>query len=269
MEIGEHYLDVITARENRRNVCASSDYKSAPMADWLPLSETNPTAERAWEGTTMPPCSYPSLSVLLPAVLALAVSARASGATDMPQPAAAPAPAAGSTFLHACCANTTNASVCYDSLLPSAGSFHGNRVRVALTSSIIAYARLRTFLGDLRRLQQNGGTGAGRIADMSLASCVTFADADVRQEGDALAALRRLLTADGRRRERAKFDLDTASVYVGTIEHDATTCIDDLGSTGNATLVSPGGKKMVAWAADVQLYSGIALDLIASIKLEM
>jgi len=45
--------------------------------------------------------------------------------------------------------------------------------------------------------------------------------------------------------------------------------MDDFGSTGNATLVSPGGNKMLAWAADVQLYSGIALDLIASINLEM
>ncbi|KAG0544295.1 hypothetical protein BDA96_02G263100 [Sorghum bicolor] len=217
----------------------------------------------------MPPCSCPSLGVVLTAVLvvALAVSARASGATDMPQPAAAPA--AGSRFLHACCTNTTNASVCYDSLLPSAGSFHGNRVRVALTSSTIAYARLRTFVSRLRRLQQHGGTGSGRMADMSLQACLTFANADLHQEDAALPALRRLLTAAGRRRERAKFDLDTASVYVGGIEHDATLCMDDFGSTGNATLVSPGGNKMLAWAADVQLYSGIALDLIASINLEM
>ena len=189
----------------------------------------------------------------------------------MPQPAPSPSPtpASGSRFLHACCANTTNASVCYDSLLPSAGSFHGNRVRVALTSSTIAYARLRTFVSRLRRLQQHGGTGSGRMADMSLQACLTFANADLHQEDAALPALRRLLTAAGRRRERAKFDLDTASVYVGGIEHDATLCMDDFGSTGNATLVSPGGNKMLAWAADVQLYSGIALDLIASINLEM
>jgi pectinesterase len=41
--------------------------------------------------------------------------------------------------------------------------------------------------------------------------------------------------------------------------------LDDFADTGDAPVV----KKVVAWATNLQLYGDIALDLVASIKLEM
>nr|TKW33886.1 hypothetical protein SEVIR_2G268700v2 [Setaria viridis] len=190
--------------------------------------------------------SFPPLGLLLAIFLAFAVSARATVKDPPPLPTPAPA---DSRFLQACCAacaNTTEASVCYDSaLLPGAGSFHGNRVKVARAAAVIAFARLRGFYDELRCLQlQPRGTGAGRVADMALGDCATFADDSLGREGDSLARLRRLETAAGR------------EVY-------------GFASIGDAALASPVVKKVVAWATDVHLYGGIALDLVASIKLGM
>jgi pectinesterase len=43
--------------------------------------------------------------------------------------------------------------------------------------------------------------------------------------------------------------------------------LDDFASSGEAVLVSPVVKKVVAWTADVRLYGEIALHLAASIEL--
>jgi pectinesterase len=214
----------------------------------------------------MAPHSFPAFALLLPAVLVLvafaAISARASVATIMTSPAPA---VEGSGFLHACCANTTNASTCYDSLLPHAGSFHGNRVLVARAAAILAFTRLRSFREWLRRLPP-GATGGGRIVDRALQLCVSSAEVSLLREGDALAVIQRLETAAGRGRgEQAESDLNTANLYVGGIGPCVTSCVDDvesIGDAGRAALASPVGKKVLAWVANVRLHGDIALDLV-------
>jgi pectinesterase len=198
--------------------------------------------------------------------LAFVVSTRATPYGKPPALAPVPPPA-GSRFLWTCCANTTNASICYDTLLPFTGSFHGNRVRVARAASVIAFARLRSFCDELRRIQlQPGGTGAGRLADSALRSCATSANVSLSREGDLMARLRRLETATGRRRgEQAEGDLHEATLYAASVESCTMWCLDDFADTGDAPVV----KKVVAWATNLQLYGDIALDLVASIKLEM
>ncbi|RLM85340.1 hypothetical protein C2845_PM04G20090 [Panicum miliaceum] len=212
--------------------------------------------------------SFPAFALLLPAVLVtFAVSARASVATIMPSPAPA---VEGRGFLHACCANTTNASACYDSLLPLAGSFHGNRVLVARAAAVLAFARLRNFRDGLCRLPP-GATGAGRAVDMTLQFYVTSAEVSLGREGDSLAELRRLETAAGRGRgEQAEWDLHDANLYTGSVGSSATSCVDDLASIGDAgrkALAPPVGKQVVAWAANVHLHGDIALDVVSSMKL--
>ncbi|XP_022680065.1 uncharacterized protein Os08g0218700/LOC_Os08g12160-like [Setaria italica] len=204
-------------------------------------------------------CPFPPLVFLLTIFLAFAVSTRATADGNPPAPA-------DSRFLRTCCANTTNASACYDSLIPFAGSFHGNRVRAARAAAVLAFSRLRGFHDELRRLQPRAG--AGRVVDLALRFCATSAEVSLGREGDSLAELRRLETAAGRRRgEQAEWDLYNARLYVGGIGPCATSCVDDLASIGDAVLASPVGKKVVAWAADVRLCGDIALDLVASIKL--
>ncbi|KAL6601557.1 hypothetical protein ACP70R_044777 [Stipagrostis hirtigluma subsp. patula] len=202
---------------------------------------------------TFPPLCYPVLVLLL---AVFAVSARAT--TALPPSDAE----ADRRFLRECCANTSNAAVCYDSLLPSAGSFHGNHVKVALAAGAGAFVRLRGFYHELRRLQRTG-TGAGRAADMALGPCVTIASMVLQTEGDWLASLRRLETAAGRRRgEQAKSDLFNAQFRIGAVGSAATGCTDDLESCGEAVLASPVGKKVAAIVKNVDLYSVIAQELV-------
>ncbi|KAL6655031.1 hypothetical protein ACP70R_005857 [Stipagrostis hirtigluma subsp. patula] len=165
-------------------------------------------------------------------------------------------------FLRECCANTSNAAVCYDWLLPSAGSFHGDHVKVALAAGAGAFARLRGFYHELRRLQRTG-IGAGRVADMALGPCATMALVVLETEGDWRASLRRLETAAGRRRgEQAKSDLFNAQFRIGVVGRAATACTDDLASAGEAVLASPVGKKVAAIVADVELHGVIAHELV-------
>jgi pectinesterase len=133
------------------------------------LTITKPSPVRI-SGRGMP-VAFPPPDLLLTVFLAFVVS---TGATAKVNSALAPAPA-GSRFLWTCCVSTTNASVCYDSLLPIAASFHGNRVKVASAAAAISFARHHSFYDELRRLQPEG-TSAGRLADMTLGDCATFAD---------------------------------------------------------------------------------------------
>ncbi|CAN6196514.1 unnamed protein product [Urochloa humidicola] len=212
-------------------------------------------------------CSSPPLGILLLAIfLAFATSTRATTNGKLPAPAP---PAADRRFLWTCCANTTNASVCYDSLLPFAGSFHGNRVLVGRAAAVLAFARLSGFHNELRHLLlQPGGTGAGRMVEGTLRFCATSAEDTLGREWKALAALRRLETAAGRRRgEQAEWDLFNARLYVGGVGSCGTLCVDDLTSTGDEVLATPVGKKVVAWEANLRSYGDIALHLVTSIKL--
>ncbi|CAN6182855.1 unnamed protein product [Urochloa humidicola] len=217
-------------------------------------------------------CSSPPLGIRLLAIfLAFATSTRATTNGNPPASAPAPVPAAAAAdrrLLWTCCANTTNASVCYDSLLPFAGSFHGNRVRVARAAAFLAIERLSGFHDELRHLLlQPGGSGAGRSLDRSLRYCATSAEDILGDEWKALAALRRLETAAGRRRGEQEWDLHNANLFVGGVGSCGTLCVDDLTSTGDEVLATPVGKKVLAWVANVRSYGDVALDLVASRKL--
>lgn len=205
-----------------------------------------------------------SFVVFLGLLLAtLAVCPRASPAKD-----ATPFEPAEDKFLRACCAKIKDATVCYDSLLPRAGSFEGNLVKVATAAAIIAYEQLRSFDAELRSLLRSG-TGAGEPVDKVLESCVEyFEEVPLSNQDSVLATLQRLQTVDGRKGKHAKSDLDDASLAVGEVESATNLlCMEDFIRSSNGALVSPVGKKMVAGNATVTLYGGIALDLVASIKL--
>ena len=171
-----------------------------------------------------------SFACLLTTVLvAFAVSARASVATIVPSPAPA---VEGGSFIHACCANKTNASACYDSP-PFAGSFHGNRAQVARAAAVLAFAQLRNLRDGLRRLPP-GATSRGWIVDSALQFCVSSAEVSLLTEGNTLAELQRLETAAGRGRgEQAEWDLNNAKLYVSSIGYCATWCVDDVASIGD------------------------------------
>ena len=188
-----------------------------------------------------------SFACLLTTVLvANAVSARASVATIVPSPAPA---VEGGRFIHACCANKTNASACYDSP-PFAGSFHGNRAQVARAAAVLAFAQLRNLRDGLRRLPP-GATSRGWIVDRALQFCVSSAEVFLDREGDSLAELRRLETAAGRGRgEQTESDLYNSNLVVDGIGPCATSCVEDVASIGDArraTLAAPVSKKVLAW----------------------
>ncbi|TVU10081.1 hypothetical protein EJB05_43589, partial [Eragrostis curvula] len=205
------------------------------------------------------------LLLLLPVLAAaFAIPSPASPAQDKP-----PSDAAADKFLQACCAacaSTTDAAVCYDSLLPHASSFEGNVVKVAGAATVIAYARLRSFDHELRSFLHGGsGSGAGVVG--AVKSCVKYYPDVLYREDDTLAMLRRLETAAGRREEKAKSNLHTVNSYIGEIYDFTDMCMDGFVSSGAGVLASPVGKMMLAGNATVYLYGGIALDLVASIKL--
>ncbi|KAK3133711.1 hypothetical protein QOZ80_6AG0540000 [Eleusine coracana subsp. coracana] len=172
-------------------------------------------------------------------------------------------------FLWACCANTTEAAVCYDSLLPRARSFEGNFVKVTTAATIIAYEQLCSFVAELRSLLR-GGTGLGKSMDRSLESCVEYLeDVALFNEDDVLATLQRLETIEGRKGKHAKYYLGGVSTGVSEVATSINLVyMDNISGWGNGrVLVSPVGKKMVTGNATVTLYGKIALDLVASIKL--
>ncbi|KAL6661933.1 hypothetical protein ACP70R_001317 [Stipagrostis hirtigluma subsp. patula] len=212
----------------------------------------------------MAPSTFPLLyQVLLAALFALALSAPASPANKDQ----APFDVAAGEFLWACCANTTSAVVCYDSLLPLACSFQANRVKVAGAATAIAFARLRRFGAELRHLQREGGTGFGILVNRTLESCLTYITVAFDDEGAVLAKLRRLETAAGRRGKHVGLDLLDASLGLSEVGDSATSCADDFASLGGAVLASPLGKKVLSRNATVRLYQEIASELVASIKL--
>ncbi|KAK3133712.1 hypothetical protein QOZ80_6AG0540010 [Eleusine coracana subsp. coracana] len=176
--------------------------------------------------------------------------------------------AAEDKFLRACCANTTDAAVCYNSLLPRARTFEGNFVKVATAATIIAYEQLRSFDAELRIILRRGA-GVGKYMANVLGSCVSyFEDVALFGEDLVLATLWRLETVDGRKGKHAKFDLDEVNTCVGEVASSTNLlCIEDFIRLGKEVLVSPVGKIMVAGNATVTLYGEIALDLVASIKL--
>ncbi|KAK3130850.1 hypothetical protein QOZ80_6BG0498780 [Eleusine coracana subsp. coracana] len=170
-------------------------------------------------------------------------------------------------FLRACCANTSNAAVCYNSLHPLAGSFEGNLVKVSSAATVIAYARLRIFDAELRTLLRRG-TGAGESVDRALKSCMMAFELWLAEEDGVLAKLRRLETAAGRKEKQAKSNLQYVNLAVADVESaTGDTCMDDFINSADGVLASPVGKKMLAGNATVHLYGGIALELVASIKL--
>ncbi|TVU10082.1 hypothetical protein EJB05_43590, partial [Eragrostis curvula] len=200
---------------------------------------------------------------LLPVLAAaFAIPSPASPAQDKP-----PSDAAADKFLRACCANTMDAAVCYDSLHPHASSFDRNFVKVAGVATFIAYARLRSFDHELRSFLRGGGTGAGEDVVAAVKSCVKYFPDVFYREDDALAMLRRLETAAGRREEKAKSNLNTVNLDISEIFDFTNMCLDGLVSSGGGVLASPVGKMMLAGNATVHLYAGIAIDLVASIKL--
>ncbi|KAL6660997.1 hypothetical protein ACP70R_000381 [Stipagrostis hirtigluma subsp. patula] len=211
----------------------------------------------------MAPGMFPLLcQVLLAALLALALSSPASPSKDQ-----APSDAAAGKFLRACCANTTSAAVCYDSLLPLADSFQGNRVKVAGAATAIAFARLRRFGTELRHIQRGGSTGFGIRVDRTLESCVKYITIAFTDEGAVLAKLRRLETVAGRRGKHARSDLVEARIALVRVGDSVTYCADDFAGFSGAVLASPLGKKVLAGNATVRLCNGIASELVASIKL--
>ncbi|KAF8694879.1 hypothetical protein HU200_037979 [Digitaria exilis] len=184
-------------------------------------------------------CMLSPFGLLLPIFLVFTIPTPATAIDKSAAPS--PVATADDRFLWACCEACANTPVCYRSLLPSAGSFHGNRVKVARAATIIAFARLHGVYDKLRRIPLPGGTGPGKLTNQALKDCTTSASISLGTEGDSLATLQRLETATRR-------------------------CIDDLISSMNRTAPSPVANKVVAWAVDVLVYGDIALDLVASIK---
>ncbi|KAF8780616.1 hypothetical protein HU200_001216 [Digitaria exilis] len=139
------------------------------------------------------------------------------------------------TFLRACCANTTDPAVCYDSLFPRASSFEGNLVKVTTAATIIAYEQLRSFDAELRSLLR-GGTGAGKLKAVLI------------NEDEALATLLRLETilVSGRPNRCLNFFFPSRLVsrcvladHPGQQQHHATTSPSLARATTTSAITFP------------------------------
>ncbi|KAK3133709.1 hypothetical protein QOZ80_6AG0539980 [Eleusine coracana subsp. coracana] len=203
-----------------------------------------------------------------PVFLGLLLAMLATSMHASPTKDGMPFHVAADKFLWACCAKMTEAAICYDSLLPRARSFEGNFFKVTTAASIIAYEQLRSFVADLRSLLR-GGTGLGEFVDRSLESCVEYLeDVVLFNEDDVLASLRGLETVEGRKGKHATYDLGRVSTGVDEVATSINlVCMDNFSWWGNGILTSPAGKKMVTGNVTMTLYGGIALYLVASIKL--
>jgi pectinesterase len=214
----------------------------------------------------MAPPTY--ISHLLIVVILATVVTVVVTSTEAPSPIAAAPSSAAEVFLRSRCGTTRNSTVCYDTLLPFAGTFNGSQVRIFTAASSIAFAQLHSFLVELQHLQAGGGITVTVISrgDQALGACAHDVGEGVNGETAALPYLR-ILETPGISKEKAKDALFNVQSSITAAEERSWMCIEDFIDGGDEVLGSPVGKKVVAMSRNCTIYNNIALDLTAGIIL--
>uniref|UniRef100_K4AJA1 Uncharacterized protein n=2 Tax=Setaria italica TaxID=4555 RepID=K4AJA1_SETIT len=195
---------------------------------------------------------------------AVAVATSRSPMAPAPAPAPAPSSPAATSFLPASCAATNALDACYNLLLPYVDTFHGNLARVARAAAAIAGARQRDFAGELGRLKLRG-TGAGKVADMTLADCFNEVSTSNLFANETLGHIDNLV---GRLGSREDFDSQRvlAQELLYSTESGLMQCVDWFHGAGEADVSSPVGKEVIDGCTTVSAYVDIALMLVNAIK---
>ncbi|CAN6282158.1 unnamed protein product [Urochloa humidicola] len=177
----------------------------------------------------------------------------------------APAPSSSAiSFLRASCAATDAPDTCYNLLLPYADTFHGNLARVARAASAIAEARQHDFGDELDRLKLRG-TGAGKVADMTLADCSNEVSTSNMFSNEILGHIDNLIARNGTQK-----DFDSHKIwavdYLTSAESGLTQCVDWFHGAGEAAVSSPVGKQVIDGCTTLSPYLHISHMLVNAVK---
>ncbi|CAN6282159.1 unnamed protein product [Urochloa humidicola] len=176
-----------------------------------------------------------------------------------------PAPSSSeSSFLRASCAATDAPDACYNLLLPYAHTFHGNLARVARAASAIAEARQHDFADELARLKLRG-TGAGKVADMTLTDCSNEVSTSNMFSNEILGHIDNLIARNGTQKD---FDSHRffAQELLTSAESGMMQCVDWFHAAGDAAVSSPVGKEVIDGCTTVSPFLHIAHMLVNAVK---
>jgi hypothetical protein len=143
-------------------------------------------------------------------------------------------------------------------------TFHGNLARVARAASTFAGARQHDLADDLARLKLRG-TGAGRVADMTLGDCYDTVSGSNMFANETLGHIDNLVVQVG-----SKKDMDSEQIlareWLESSDSGMMQCIDWFHDAGEAAVSSPVGKEVIVGCTTVSSYMDIAFMLVNAIK---
>lgn len=203
------------------------------------------------------------ISLLLLVVASTAAAAVATSRSPIMAPA--PAPSSSATgFLRSSCTATKAPDVCYNLLLPYVDTFHGNLARVGRAASAIAGGRQHDLDNELAGLKLRG-TGAGRLADMTLSDCSNEAARGNMFVNETLGHIDNLIARTG-----GKKDFDSEQFWARDLLDSAHSgllqCVHWFHDAGEAAASSPVGKEVIAACTTVAGYVDIAFLLVNAIE---
>ncbi|KAL6854346.1 hypothetical protein ACP4OV_019249 [Aristida adscensionis] len=212
--------------------------------------------------------------VLLLVIAASTAAQAAATVGDDSDAAAAASPPANNAFLRDRCATTLYPALCYDSLLPYAGTFRTSRARLAGVAAGVAAARLRALAARVKELLHRGGpeaAGGGRPSEAAaLRDCqstVSAAASLAKQSSAELAGLddatETTNSAGGSSSRERRWKVSNARTWLSAAMTDEGTCTDGLEEAG--AVESPAGKEVAAGVATVKQFTSIALALVGGI----
>ncbi|GJN23989.1 hypothetical protein PR202_gb11693 [Eleusine coracana subsp. coracana] len=155
------------------------------------------------------------------------------------------------------CGITRRPDTCYN-LLPNVSSFHGSLARVAREATTIAAAKQHRFGEDLTHLKLQG-TGAGRVADMTVVSCYDMVSSSDKCANKTLGHLNNLVS--GVKNKRDFTEKDETINWIGVAGSGMMMCVDWFNAAGEEALSKKTVKKVIASCNDVSTYLEIAIYL--------
>ncbi|KAK3146679.1 hypothetical protein QOZ80_3BG0270120 [Eleusine coracana subsp. coracana] len=160
------------------------------------------------------------------------------------------------------CGITRRPDTCYN-LLPNVSSFHGSLARVAREATTIAAAKQHRFGEDLTHLKLQG-TGAGRVADMTVVSCYDMVSSSDKCANKTLGHLNNLVS--GVKNKRDFTEKDETINWIGVAGSGMMMCVDWFNAAGEEALSKKTVKKVIASCNDVSTYLEIAIYLVSALK---
>ncbi|KAK3149924.1 hypothetical protein QOZ80_3AG0224870 [Eleusine coracana subsp. coracana] len=175
-----------------------------------------------------------------------------------------PAQSSDISFLRRSCGITRRPDTCYNLLLPNVSSFHGSLARVAREATTIAAAKQHRFGEDLTHLKLQG-TGAGRVADMTVVSCYDMVSSSDKYANKTLGHLNNLVSGVKNKRDFSS-EKHEAINWIGVAGSGMMMCEDWFNAAGEEALSKKTVTKVVASCNDVSTYLEIAIYLVTALK---